>query len=129
MNLVPQFLQKYLRLYWVPALVLLYLFGHIYIQAYKRPWFYPYSCLPIVLFIVYTAIFHLQQLVLLLAFCTPLSITLKEMGLTQGPDLSIPTEPVMAGIMLMFILNPLHKPLITKKFRDHPVTVLITIQL
>jgi putative inorganic carbon (HCO3(-)) transporter len=129
MNLVPQFLHKYIRSYWIPALVLLYLIGHVYILTYKRPWFYPYSCLPIALFIIYTAIFHLQQLVLLLAFCTPLSITLKEMGLTEGPDLSIPTEPIMAGIMLLFILNHFQKPLITRDFRYHPVTVLIIIQL
>ncbi len=124
-----QLLLKYAKQYWLPALVLLYLIGFGYILGYKRSWFYPYCCVPVALFIVYTALFHLQNLVFFLAFCTPLAITLKEMGLTQGPDLSIPTEPVMAGIMLMYILNALNAGINDKGFLRHFVTRLIMFQL
>lgn len=109
--------------------MLAYILGDAYVIAFKKFYIYPYNALPVILFIVYAAIFHLQKLVFFLAFCTPLAISLKEMGLTQGPDLSIPTEPVMAGIMLVYILNHLHQGLMDKRFKDHPVTLLITIQL
>lgn len=122
-------LLKYLKPWLIPLLMIAYILGNAYVMTYKKFYFYPYNALPIILFIIYTAVFHLQQLVFFLAFCTPLAISLKEMGLTQGPDLSIPTEPVMAGIMLMYIINHFQKDLAEKRFRDHPVTILITIQL
>jgi putative inorganic carbon (hco3(-)) transporter len=120
---------KYLKLYWFPALMLAYILGNMYVLTNKRLYFYPYNALPLILFVIYTAIFHLQNLVYLLAFATPLAISLKEMGLTQGPDLSIPTEPIMAGIMLVYLLNQASRGITDKKFLRHPVTVIITIQL
>lgn len=112
-----------------PALMLAFIFGDAYIIAYKKLYIYPYNALPLILFVIYQAIFHLQNLVYLLAFCTPLAVSLKEMGLTQGPDLSIPPEPIMAGIMLLYILNSLHKPLTDVKFRNHTISYLIYFQL
>lgn len=117
------------RRYWPHMLVALYLAGHAYILVKHRPWFYPYSCIPLALFIMYVALYHLQSLVLLLAFLTPLSITLKEMGLTQGPDLSIPTEPIMAGVMLVYILNHLCNPVADRSFRRHYISVLLAVQI
>lgn len=109
--------------------MLTYILGNVYCLVYKRPYFYPYNALPLILFIIYTAIFHLQNLVFFLAFCTPLAISLKEMGLTQGPDLSIPSEPVMAGIMLVYILNQFTIKVTDKRFLNHPATLIIFIQL
>jgi O-antigen ligase len=108
---------------------LAYILGDAYVLVYDRYYFYPYNLLPLVFFVVYTAIFHLQKLVFLLAFCTPLAISLKEMGLSQGPDLSIPTEPLMAGIMLVFLLNQFSANMSDKKFLTHPITLIIFIQL
>ncbi len=109
--------------------MLSYILGNVYCLVYKRPYFYPYNVLPLLLFIIYTAVFHLQNLVFFLAFCTPLAISLKEMGLTQGPDLSIPSEPVMAGIMLVYILNQFTNKVTDKRFLNHPATLIIFIQL
>jgi len=120
---------KYLKLYLFPVIILAYILGNAYIMVYKRGYFYPYNIFPAALFIIYTAVFHLQYLVLFLAFCTPLAVSLKELGLTQGPDLSLPTEPIMFGIMLVYILNSLQKDISDKKFFRHPVTILIIIQL
>jgi len=98
-------------------------------MVYEKYYFYPYNLLPIVFFVVYFAIFKLQKLVFLLAFCTPLAISLKEMGLSSGPDLSIPSEPLMAGIMFMYLLNYLSNANADKKFFNHPVSIIITVQL
>lgn len=122
-------LSKYFTTHFVLIISLAFVIGEAYILVYKRGYFYPYNLLPIVLFIGYTAIFHLQQLVFFLAFCTPLAISLKELGLTQGPDLSIPTEPVMAGLMLLYILNQLSNGIADKNFIQHPITKIIFLQL
>ncbi len=109
--------------------MLAYILGNAYIMIYKRGYFYPYNLLPFALFIVYTAVFHLQNLVYFLAFATPLAISLKEMGLTEGPDLSLPTEPIMFGIMLVYVLIHFQKTITDKKFLNHPLTLLICFQL
>jgi O-antigen ligase len=98
-------------------------------MLYKKDFFYPYNAIPFLIIIAYIAIFHLQKLVFFLAFCTPLSISLKELGLSQGIDLSLPSEPLMAGIMLLYILNQLNASITDKKFIRHPITQLIIIQL
>lgn len=94
-----------------------------------RGYFYYYNLLPAAFFIIYTAIFHLQHLVFFLAFCTPLAVTLKEMGMTNGPNLSLPSEPIMFGIMLVYILVHFQKPMADKKYLNHPMSLLIAIQL
>jgi len=98
-------------------------------MVYKKDMFYPYNLIPVILIIVYTAVFHLQKLVFFLAFCTPLAISLKEMGLSDGVDLSLPSEPLMAGIMVLYLFNELSSRITDKKFINHPVTVLIIVQL
>jgi O-antigen ligase len=122
-------LTKHLKQYLVPLIILAYILGNAYIMVYKKGYYYPYALLPIAFFIIYVGLFHLQQLVLFLACCTPLAITLKEMGLTNGPDLSIPTEPVMIGIMLLYLLNNLSARITDKKFVNHPITKIIILQL
>jgi putative inorganic carbon (hco3(-)) transporter len=97
--------------------------------VYKKDYFYPYNLLPLLLIVVYVGLVHLQKLVLFLAFVTPLAISLKELGLSESLDLSLPTEPVMAGIMLLYIFNELTHSITDRKFTRHPVTVIIIIQL
>ena len=120
---------KQIKQYLAPFIILAYILGDAYVLVYEKYYFYPYNLLPVVFFITYSAIFHLQQLVFFLSFCTPLAISLKEMGLTQGPDLSIPTEPIMAGLMLIYILNQLSKNQSDKKFIYHPISIIIILQL
>jgi len=123
------FLLKYLQRYFLWILIFSFVAGEVYILTYKRPWFYPYNLLPIVSFVIYVAIFHLQQLVYLVAFSTPLAISLKEMGLTQGPDLSIPTEPLMIGMLLVYLMNNLQRPITDRRFMSHPLSYIILLQI
>lgn len=120
---------RYLKAYLFPFLMLAYILGNAYIMVYKKGYFYPYNLLPVAFFIIYTAVFHLQNLVFFLAFFTPLAVSLKELGLTEGPDLSLPTEPVMFGVMLVYLLNYLHRDIADKKFFRHPISILIFLQL
>ena len=98
-------------------------------MIYARGYFYYYNLIPAALFILYTAIFHLQYLVFFLAFCTPLAVSLKELGMTNGPNLSLPSEPIMFGIMLVYILVHFQKSVADKKFLNHPMSLLIALQL
>lgn len=124
-----QFLLRHRSFIIFPVLILAYVLGEIYMLTYEKGYFYPYNMLPLACFILYFAMFHLQKLVFLLAFCTPLAISLKELGLTDGPDLSLPSEPLMAGIMLMYLLNALNTRISDPKFLRHPVSMIIWVQL
>jgi putative inorganic carbon (HCO3(-)) transporter len=122
-------LVNYLKRYLVPLLVLAYIAGNAYVMAFMRPNFYFYNMIPVGLFIVYAAIFHLQQLVFFLAVCTPLAVSLKSLGLSEGPDLSIPTEPVMIIIMALYMLNQFSHRIADRNFVHHPISLIIGVQL
>jgi putative inorganic carbon (hco3(-)) transporter len=120
---------RYFKLYLFEILILAYILGNAYILVYKKDYFYPYNVLPVVVLVIYLAFTQLEKLVFFLAFATPLAVSLKELGLTESMDLSLPTEPLMAGIMLLYILNELTQSITDKKFARHPLTILIIIQL
>ena len=123
-------LRKYAESTWFAPLVAMYLIGFGYVLGYQRALFYPYAAIPLALFLVYTAIHNLQNVVYTLALVTPLSISLKEMGLTNdGPNLSLPSEPIMAGIMFMYIVNEIGTGISKKEFMRHPVTRLLMAQM
>lgn len=122
-------MSKTLKTYLLPLLILAYILGNAYVMVYRKNFFYAYNALPFLIIIGYIAVFHLQKLIFFLAFCTPLSISLKELGLSEGMDLSLPSEPLMAGIMLLYILNQLSASITDKKFISHPVTKIIILQL
>jgi len=120
---------KYLKLYYLELLIFTYILGNTYVLIYRRDDFYAYNLLPAALIIGYIAIFHLQKLVFFLAFITPLSISLRELGLTEKIDLSLPSEPIMIIIMMLYFLNSLNERISDKKFINHPITIIIICQL
>jgi putative inorganic carbon (hco3(-)) transporter len=91
--------------------------------------FYAFNIFPVALLIVYWAIFHIERVVYIMVFSTPLAVTLKNLNLTEGIDLSLPAEPLMAGLMLIYLLNELMFKVTPKKILKHPITIIILLQL
>jgi putative inorganic carbon (HCO3(-)) transporter len=87
------------------------------------------NALPLALGIVLLAIFAFDKLLYLVVFFTPLSLSLSEIMPGLSFDMFLPTEPLLFGILLIFIL----KFFATGKFyRDilrHPVTLAIYLSL
>lgn len=111
------------------ALLLAYILGDAYVLLFKRDMFYAFNLLPLLILVVYWAIFNIERVVYLMVFCTPFAVTLKNLGLTEGIDLSLPTEPLMAGLMLIYILNELMYKITPRNILKHPITIIIFIQL
>jgi O-antigen ligase len=84
---------------------------------------------PAALAILLLALFSLEHLLLLTLFLTPLSLQLSYLTGSTGIDLSIPTEPVLALLLMV----TLFKLLVTREFPSrllrHPVTVMIGLYL
>jgi O-antigen ligase len=101
-----------------------------YVLINKKDMFYPYCLLPILFLTIYLAIFKLESLIQFVIFFTPLSLSLKELGvLSDTIDLSFPTEPILAGIMIIFIFNEIYSGFVDKKFWRHPITIIILLQI
>ncbi len=89
--------------------------------------FYYFNLVPAALLIVLLALFSLDKLFLLVVFLTPLAINLQH--IEGGLGLSLPTEPIIFGIMVLFIIKQLHNNTIDKRVIKHPITILIFINL
>lgn len=83
--------------------------------------------LPVVLLIIFMALFRLEQLVFLTVFLTPLSINLSETPLGFG--ISLPGEPLIFGLMLLTFLRIFMEGGLDKKILYHPISILILIHL
>lgn len=89
--------------------------------------FYYFNLVPAVLLIILLALFALDKLVLVVVFLTPLAVNLQHME--GGLGLSLPTEPIIFGIMIIFILKQLHKNAVDIQVMKHPITIAILINL
>ncbi|MDP3912829.1 MAG: O-antigen ligase family protein [Bacteroidota bacterium] len=87
------------------------------------------NAMPLVLGIILLAIYTFDKLLYLIVFFTPLSLPLSEIMPGLSFNMFLPTEPLLFGILLIFIL----KLFATGKFdRDimwHPVTLAIYFSL
>jgi putative inorganic carbon (hco3(-)) transporter len=89
--------------------------------------FYYFNLVPAVILVILLALFSLDKLILFVVFLTPLAVNLQH--LDGGLGLSLPTEPIIFGIMLIFIFKQLHKSTMDLKVMRHPVTIAILANL
>jgi len=91
--------------------------------------FFMFSIIPIVLAIVLLAFLSLDKLILLIVFLTPLSVPLSRVieGLTF--DLALPTEPLLIGVLIVFIMKILYERKLDRRMLIHPVSLAIYLNL
>jgi putative inorganic carbon (HCO3(-)) transporter len=114
--------QKHIK--WIYALGIFYVLANAVCTYFE---FYYLNLLPAVLLILLLAFFSLDKLILLVVFLTPLAVNLQ--NLEGGLGLSLPTEPIIFGIMVLFILKQLHKNSVDSKIIRHPITIAIAVNL
>jgi putative inorganic carbon (hco3(-)) transporter len=90
------------------------------------PWL---NILPIIIWIVILALFSLDNLMFLLVFLVPLSVPLYRLVEGLPVNLSLPTEPIIIGIMLLFFIKLFLDDNFDKKIIFHPVSVAILFNL
>ncbi len=88
------------------------------------------AALPLILIVVGLAFLRLDYIFYIIVFFTPLSLPLHEIMPDLSVDLFLPTEPLMALILLIFILSWLKtKNKFPVEYLRHPVSVAIFINL
>ncbi|MFH1118486.1 MAG: O-antigen ligase family protein [Bacteroidota bacterium] len=89
--------------------------------------FYWGFLIPIAIIIGLMYIFWLDKLLLLIVFAVPVSVNIADSEL--GIGISLPSEPLMVGVMLLFLLKTLFNGQYDKRVLKHPVTIVIIINL
>jgi putative inorganic carbon (HCO3(-)) transporter len=89
--------------------------------------FYWLTLLPVAALIVYFYFVSLDKILLLITLLTPLAINIRDYDMSIG--ISLPTEPLMFGVLIFFVFRIIYKsPFETKVFK-HPVSIAIIINL
>lgn len=112
------------KLLWFYGATAIFIAGNAYLFLHDKMWG---LAVPFVLLLLILYIFSLDTVLLLTTFLTPLAINLTDQEF--GIGISIPSEPLMFGVMLLFILKLLHERFYDQKITRHPVTIAIIINL
>lgn len=89
--------------------------------------FYYLPLLPVALAIALMALLSLDKLVLLIVLLTPLSVNFTDIGM--GVGMTLPTDPLMFGVLVMFLFKLLLEHGFPKEITGHPITLAIIVHL
>lgn len=87
------------------------------------------NVLPIALILVLLAIFSVDRIIKLVVFLTPLSLPLSKMVPGLSFDMFLPTEPLLFGVLLIFMMRVAADRGFDKKILSHPVSMAIWLYL
>lgn len=87
------------------------------------------NALPLVFAIILLAVFALDKLLYLVVLFTPLSLPLSELVQGLGFNMFLPTEPLLFGILLIFILKCFANGKFDRDILTHPVSLAIYFSL
>ena len=86
---------------------------------------FPYiTLLPLALVVLWAAFYKLEYLFFTIVFFTPLSINIEELEI-GSVSMYLPTEPLLFGILVLFIFKTLSGKSVDKKILLHPMSLLI----
>lgn len=87
------------------------------------------NALPLVLTILLIVIFSFDIIVYLIVFFAPLSVPLHEIIPGFGFDMYLPTEPLLFGLLIVFLFKVIHQRSFDKNVLLHPVSLAIYLNL
>jgi len=112
---------------WLIALGVLFILANAWL-VYTKDFYFLYL-LPIVLLVIYAGVFSLDKLYLFIVFSTPLSLNLEHLSM-GGIGLYLPTEPVLLGLMLIFLFKQIMGSVsFDYRIASHPISLIILFQL
>jgi O-antigen ligase len=112
--------------FWVYLLSFLFIAVNALLIAQE---FFYFSIVPLILLILLISIYSLDRLVYITVFTVPLSIQLSDIMDGLDVDLSLPSEPLIIGILLFFMLKYLFEGNFDRRIMRHPVSIAIWINL
>lgn len=87
------------------------------------------NAMPFLLLIALLVIFSFDKLIYTVVFFAPLSVELSTLMPGFGFDMFLPTEPILAGILILFFLKIVHERGFDREILLHPVSLAIYLNL
>ena len=78
---------------------------------------------PIALLFIYMAVFKTEKVFLSIAFLTPLSVNIEEY--TDSLGLFLPTEPLLFGLMILFLFIQIKSPFLDVRIWRNPIIICV----
>lgn len=113
-------MSKKAKIAWLYIVSAIFVAVSLYMLVNKNN--YLFFALPAVLGILLLYIFSLDKVMLLISFTIPLSVVLNEL---EQLAVSLPAEPLLAGVMILFIAKLLYEGNYDRKIAHHPITIVI----
>ena len=114
-------MEKKAKIAWLYVIAALFVAVGLFLVVKKNT--YLFFALPVVLGVLLLYIFSLDKVLLLTAFTIPLSINLKV--LEAGLAISLPAEPLLMGILVLFIAKMLYDGQYDRRITRHPISIVI----
>lgn len=89
--------------------------------------FYWGLAFPLILIVIYFYVFSYDKILFIILFTTPFAFSLNDFQIGFG--ISIPTEPLLAGLVLLFILRLFLNYGYDKSILKHPISLIIMASL
>lgn len=105
---------------WIGIGVLLFIIVNT-VLIYKE--IYLGSLIPLGLLLVFLTFVSMDTLLLLIVFLVPLSLPLSEIIGGLPIDMNLPTEPLLAGLLLIFVFKLFMEKSFDKKIVYHPISI------
>ncbi|MCD4729854.1 MAG: hypothetical protein K8R74_04585 [Bacteroidales bacterium] len=112
------------KLIWVYLFSVLFIAFNSYLIVQDQLWG---ALLPVVLIIGILYFISLDKIILLITFLTPIAINIQNLDIGLG--ISIPTEPLMIGVLIFFFIKILHEAKYDYRILKQPLTIAILINL
>ena len=118
-------MKEYKKIIWVYLITAVFLVVNFYLILNKD--FYWFFILPLAVVVLIYYLISLDKIVLLITFLTPFAVEFQDME--GGLGVSLPTEPLMFGVMLLFIANILFEHRYDNKISKHPISYIVYFSL
>jgi O-antigen ligase len=87
------------------------------------------NALPLFFAVILLAIYSFDKIFYLVVMLTPLSVPLSELVPGLSFDMFLPTEPLLFGLLVIFMLKVIYERQFDKDLLKHPVSIVIYINL
>ena len=114
-------MEKRAKIAWLYLIAAIFVAVGLFLVVKKNT--YLFFALPVVLGVLLLYIFSLDKVLLLTAFTIPLSVNLK--ALDAGLAISLPAEPLLIGIMVLFFAKMLYDGKYDRRISHHPIAIVI----
>lgn len=112
------------KLIWVYLISGMFILFNSYLLINHLMWG---AVVPVLLIIVLLYFVAVDKVILMITFFTPLAINIR--NLDVGAAVSLPTEPLMLGVLVFFLIKVLYEGKYDFRIIKHPITIFIFINL